>query len=114
MLSKDGSMIYVGGNPDLYPLEYYDTHSGSYEGAITEFLDGFAAEYGYELQYLKPGETDDRRQYARNRQVDKRRPSSVPISASTRLDIPRRSGQALSWKPRRLPPQVKKRIICPL
>ena len=70
MLSKDGSMIYVGGNPDLYPLEYYDTHSGSYEGAITEFLDGFAAEYGYELQYLKPGETDNRRQYARNRQVD--------------------------------------------
>lgn len=66
----DEAIIYVAGNPDLYPVEYYDPESQSYEGAIPEFLAGFAEEYGYNLQYLQPGEEDRRAELAENQQVD--------------------------------------------
>ena len=35
-------IIYVAGNPELYPLEYYDSDSQSYQGAIPGFLERFA------------------------------------------------------------------------
>lgn len=63
-------LIYVAGNPDLYPLEYYDPESGTYQGAIPAFLERFAQENGYELQYFQPGSTDRREELARSRQVD--------------------------------------------
>ena len=66
----DGAIIYVAGNPDLYPVEYYDPESQSYQGAIPEFLAGFARAYGYELRYLQPGGEDCRAQLAENQQVD--------------------------------------------
>ena len=33
-----GAIIYAAGNPNFYPAEYYDGESGSYQGAIPEFL----------------------------------------------------------------------------
>ena len=63
-------LIYVAGNPDLYPLEYYDAESGTYQGVIPAFLEQFAQEAGYELQYFQPGEEDRRGELAQNRQVD--------------------------------------------
>ncbi len=63
-------LIYVAGNPDLYPLEYYDAESGTYQGVIPAFLEQFAQEAGYELQYFQPGEDDRRGELAQNRQVD--------------------------------------------
>ena len=65
-----GAIIYAAGNPNFYPAEYYDGESGSYQGAIPEFLAGFAQEYGYELRYLQPGGTDRRAELAENQQVD--------------------------------------------
>ena len=64
------AIIYVAGNPDLYPLEYYDRESGTYRGAIPAFLEGFAQAYGYDLRYLEPGSRDRRAELASNRQVD--------------------------------------------
>ena len=66
----DGAVIYVAGNPDLYPVEYYDPESQSYQGALPEFLAGFAREYGYDLRYLEPGAEDRRAELAENQQVD--------------------------------------------
>ena len=37
-----GAIIYVAGNPDLYPMEYYDPESGTYQGAIPDFLAALA------------------------------------------------------------------------
>ena len=54
-LETEGTIIYVAGNPDLYPAEYYDAQSGTYQGAIPNFLRAFAEEYGYDLRYLRPG-----------------------------------------------------------
>ena len=31
--------VYVAGNPDFYPIEYYDEESGSYEGIMPEMLE---------------------------------------------------------------------------
>ena len=35
-------VIFVAGNPDLYPLEYYDTGTGTYEGVIPRLLARFS------------------------------------------------------------------------
>ena len=66
----DGAIIYVAGNPDLYPIEYYDPESESYQGAVPEFLAEFAEEYGYDLRYFQPGAEDRREELAENQQVD--------------------------------------------
>ena len=64
------SLIYVAGNPSLYPIEYYNPATGSYQGVIPELLEQFSEESGYEIQYYKPGAKDQRAQMAVNRQVD--------------------------------------------
>ena len=69
-LQTGEEIIYVAGNPDLYPIEYYDTESQTYQGAVPEFLARFAQEYGYDLRYLQPGSEDRRVDFAVNRQVD--------------------------------------------
>ena len=63
-------LIYVAGNPDLYPLEYYDPETESYQGAIPQLLAQFAEAYGYDLSYYLPGEEDRRVEFAENLQVD--------------------------------------------
>ena len=69
-MSTDNRIIYVAGNPDLYPLEYYDPESQTYQGAIPAFLAEFAQEYGYDLRYFQPGKEDRRAHWADNQQVD--------------------------------------------
>ena len=63
-------MIYVAGNPDAYPLEYYDSAAGTYEGVIPRLLESFSAQSGYQLAYYAPGEKDQRESLAKNLQVD--------------------------------------------
>lgn len=69
-MQTDEAIIYVAGNPDLYPLEYFDEDSQTYQGAIPAFLEQFAQEYGYELRYFQPGSEDRREHLAANQQVD--------------------------------------------
>jgi len=63
-------VIYAAGNPDAYPIEYYDEDSGSYQGMIPQLLGQFAEEHGYILEYYDAGEKDQRQSLAENRQVD--------------------------------------------
>ena len=69
-MQADGASIYVAGNPELYPMEYYDPESGTYQGAIPDFLRAFARDCGYELRYLQPGPADRRAELAERQQVD--------------------------------------------
>ena len=69
-MQTGGAIIYVAGNPDLYPMEYYDPESETYQGAIPDFLAGFAQEDGYDLRYFQPGAEDRRAELAENQQVD--------------------------------------------
>ena len=34
--TAEGDTVYVAGNPDLYPFEYYDTQSESYQGILPD------------------------------------------------------------------------------
>ena len=63
-------IIYVAGNPDAYPVEFYDSDTGTYQGMIPGLLEAFSEETGYEIRYLEPGERDRREHMAENRQVD--------------------------------------------
>lgn len=63
-------LIYVAGNPDAYPVEYYDTGKEEYAGLIPELLEEFSVESAYEIRYYAPGEEDQREDLSRNRQVD--------------------------------------------
>lgn len=67
---EQDNLIYVAGNPDLYPLEYYDPDTGDFAGAIPEMLEDFAEASGYAIVYYQPGAEDRRDQLAENQQVD--------------------------------------------
>ena len=69
-MRTDKAMIYVAGNPDNYPVEYYDAESETFCGAIPSFLEEFSEEYGYDLRYLQPEADDNREKFAENEQVD--------------------------------------------
>lgn len=63
-------LVYIAGNPDAYPVEYYDTLSGTYQGLIPDLLRGFSQETNYDIRYYEAGKEDQREQLASNRQVD--------------------------------------------
>ena len=67
---NDKILIYVAGNPDAYPLEYYDETTGTYQGVAPELLAGFSEQSGYNLVYYPAEGADDRANLARNLQVD--------------------------------------------
>lgn len=64
------AIIYVAGNPDAYPVEYYDPQTELYQGVIPRLLRRFSQQSDYEVRYYAPGQRDQRRHLAQNRQVD--------------------------------------------
>lgn len=65
-----GGIIYAAGNPDLYPIEYYDTETESYEGVIPDMLEEFGKSSGYDVSYYRADEGDLREELGQNLQVD--------------------------------------------
>lgn len=63
-------VIYVAGNPDAYPIEYYDAETQSFQGMIPELLREFSGQTQYDIRYYKAEKTDERQQLAQNVQVD--------------------------------------------
>ena len=69
MLEERGT-VYVAGNPDAYPVEYFDKDSGTYRGILPDLLEEFSQETGIQVEYYHPGEEDQREHLAKNLQVD--------------------------------------------
>lgn len=67
---EEKTLIFVAGNPDAYPLEYYDSDTETYEGVIPRLLREFSEQSTYEIVYYQPGKSDRRSQLAENLQVD--------------------------------------------
>ena len=63
-------IIYVAGNPDLYPIEYYDEDTETYQGVIPQLLEQFSKQSNYKIKYYNKVSKDERAQLAANRQVD--------------------------------------------
>lgn len=54
-LSKKGHTVYVTGNDDFYPIEYYSDKTARYEGVIPEVLKRISNETGLDFTYLRNG-----------------------------------------------------------
>ena len=63
-------IIYVAGNPNAYPLEYYEEETDSYQGVIPYLLEQFSAQSDYEIRYYPTDGKDQRSHLAENLQVD--------------------------------------------
>lgn len=67
---EEKETVFVAGNPDLFPLEYYDKATGTFQGIIPELLEEFSEKTGYKIEYYRPGRKDLRYELAENQQVD--------------------------------------------
>lgn len=63
-------LIYVAGNPDGYPLEYYDPDAKVFKGVIPEILEDFSKQSSYEIVYYQADGKDHRKEFAENYQTD--------------------------------------------
>ena len=68
--SGPADFVYAAGNPDLYPLEYYDAEEKCYKGVMPELLSKVSENTGLSFVYVNAGEKDTRLELARNSQVD--------------------------------------------
>lgn len=65
-----GDCIYIAGNPDFYPLEYYDEDTDSYQGLLPQLYREIGLAAGIEFAYISAGPEDDQQRLADNRQVE--------------------------------------------
>lgn len=63
-------LIYVAGNPNGYPLEYYDPDTKTFKGVIPSLLEDFSEQSGYEIVYYQADGKDHRTEFAKNYQTD--------------------------------------------
>lgn len=66
----DAGTVYVAGNPDWYPVEYYDQDAQTYAGVLPELLELVGEQTGLEFTYIQAGPEDQRRRLAENGQVE--------------------------------------------
>ena len=66
----DNSTVYVAGNPDLFPFEYYDTKMDSYQGILPELYKQISQTTGLEFVYIHPGIINQQNRLAKNCQVE--------------------------------------------
>lgn len=68
--STDGDKIYIAGNPDMQPLEYYDSTTGEYKGIVTEIYKEIEKQTGLEFVYISKGTNNIQEQLAKNSQAE--------------------------------------------
>ena len=69
-IKGSGEEIYVGGMPDSWPFEFYDSEKASYQGILPEILDAAAGQADMEIRYVNGSKEDNRLSLAGNMQVD--------------------------------------------
>lgn len=75
-----GTKVFIAGNPDMYPIEYYSEETGMYEGVMPEIYKHIAEGTGYDFKYIDTEGLDRQEHMAKNGQVD-------IVSAYVRGDI---------------------------
>ena len=60
----------MGGMPDSWPFEFYDSEKASYQGILPEILDAAAGQADMEIRYVNGSKEDNRLSLAGNMQVD--------------------------------------------
>lgn len=67
---SEPTVIYVAGNPDLYPIEYYDSSSEEYLGLMPDIYHLIEEETQYSFVYVQPGVKNAQEQIAKNTQAE--------------------------------------------
>lgn len=62
--------VFVAGNPDLYPFEYYDGETGAYQGILPQLYQQISEKSGLEFVYIHPGSLNRQNSLAKNCQVE--------------------------------------------
>ena len=75
-----GTTIYVAGNPDLFPVEYYDEETESYLGLLPTFYAMVSEKSGIDFTYIHAGPRNQQERLAKNLQAEL-------ISAHIRGDV---------------------------
>lgn len=91
--------IYIAGNPDLYPLEYFDEKTGSYRGILPELYEKISRETGIELIYISAEKENRQSSLAENRQVEivsAHKKGTVPISDEAELFSYEKDGEKIT------------------
>ena len=65
-----GNAVYIAGNPDMYPLEYYNAETESYEGILPNIYKGISAQTGIQFAYIAADPEDRQMELAKNCQVE--------------------------------------------
>lgn len=65
-----GTAFYIAGNPNLYPIEYYDKESKEYKGVLTEIYKQLSDATGMDFVYIRGSEVNRQEALARNKQVE--------------------------------------------
>ena len=68
--TAENDTVYVAGNPDLFPFEYYDTRSDRYQGVLPELYKQISQTTGLEFVYIHPGMINQQNRLAKNAQVE--------------------------------------------
>ncbi len=65
-----GKSVYVAGNPDLYPLEFYNEKTESYEGILPKIYQNISKQTGIDFSYVSAGSEDRKKELGENFQVE--------------------------------------------
>ena len=66
----DENSLFVAGNPDLYPIEYYNRLTGKYEGLLPQLYEEISAKTGIDFTYIYSSRENRQAYLAENKQVD--------------------------------------------
>lgn len=65
-----GNAIYIAGNPDMYPLEYYNEDTECYEGILPGIYKEISAQTGIRFAYIAADSESRQKELAENSQVE--------------------------------------------
>ncbi len=57
LIDKSENVVYVAGNDDFYPIEYYNEKTNRYEGVMPKLLEDISNNSGINFAYVKNGST---------------------------------------------------------
>jgi len=62
--------IYIAGNPDMYPIEYYDETDKMYKGVLPDIYAEISEDMGVDFTYISAGNENNQKRLAKNNQVE--------------------------------------------
>ena len=66
----NGDTIYIAGDPDMFPIEYYDTQAKEYKGIVPELYKKISDSSGIDFSYINSGTSNEQYRLAKNKQVE--------------------------------------------